>query len=257
MDFNRDELRRQLRTTQEAHGPATRRFRAALDRLLHATGAEATAAKRDLLLNGLDRRRFLRVGGVAVVSTAILGACGGGDDAATDATTTTSGPPNPTADDITILRTATSIENLAVQVYTRAIEGGLLTTPTVLAAAKLFKEQHEDHAELLRGATANADGEPFDGPNPVVLQQLTPTIQGLRDERGVVRLAYDLEQSLAATYQSNVGKFTATRFNETVMSIAGVEARHAAILGAVIAEPIAPSAFAAPEGAIAAGTGVG
>lgn len=208
------------------------------------------------LTSRLDRRRFLRVGGIVVASAAVLGACGSGGEAATDATTTTSGPPEPTPDDIAILRTATSIENLAVEVYTRAIDGGLLTTPAVLAAAKLFKEQHEDHAELLRGATANADGEPFAGPNPVVLQQLTPAIQALRGERDVVQLVYDLEQRLAATYQSNAGKFTATRFNESVMSIAGVEARHAAILGAVIGQPIAPKAFATSDTAVATGTGI-
>lgn len=197
-----------------------------------------------------SRRAFLRTSGLAVVSAAALAACGG-TDAAEEAATTTTGPPEPTPDDLTTLRTATSLENLLVQVYTRAIDGGLLTTPAVLDAAKLFKLQHQEHAELLLGATINADGEPYEDPNPVLLGQITPVIASLRDERGVVQLLLDLEQQAVATYQASTGRFTATRFNETALAIGGVESRHTAVLAPIVGQPAAPKPFATPERAIA------
>lgn len=256
MDINTDQLRRDALATEDAHRAAMRPFRHLLDRLFGEPAAATPRQKADVVLNGIDRRRFMQIGGLSVVSAAVLAACGSDDEggAAAGSSTTTTGAPS--ASDITILRTATSLENLAVEVYTRAIEGGLLTTAAVLDTAKLFRDQHKEHAELLKGATAHAGGEPFTAANPAVLQQLTPTIQGLRDQAGVVRLAYDLELSAAATYQATTGTFADVKLNEALMSIGGVEARHAAVLASVVGQPISPKAFATTERAVTPGTGV-
>ena len=69
---------------------------------------------------------------------------------------TTTGPP--TADDkktdLALLRTATSLELLAVAVYGKAEP--LLKSADIRAAARLFASQHREHAEQLQAATEEA-----------------------------------------------------------------------------------------------------
>ncbi len=68
--------------------------------------------------------------------------------------------------------------------------------------------------------------------------------------------ALDLENVAASTYQANVGQFRDATLNVAIMSVGGVEARHAAALAAVLGKPSAPKAFQTTMGAVKAGTGV-
>jgi Ferritin-like domain len=207
---------------------------------------EATAMR-------LDRRRFIRLGGVAVATAAIVAACVG-DDEQKSADDTEARPRS--ANDATILRTASSIEALAVAVYRTAIESDLVTTRTIADAAELFQSQHQEHGALFEAETENAGGEPFTDPNPVLLDQLRPTIDALDSETGVIQLAYDLEVVAANTYQANVGSFDDNKLNQALMSVGGVEARHAALLAASLGLPSVPSAFQVTDDALRPGTGV-
>jgi hypothetical protein len=85
-----------------------------------------------------------------------------------------------------------------------------------------------------------------------VLEALQPTINGLSDEMGVVQLAYDLEVAASQTYQFAVAKVSDTSLNKALMSVGGVEARHAAILGAVLMTMIPPSGFQGIDKAVPA-----
>lgn len=264
MDISLDQLRRDAAETQVEHRRVMNPMRELVSRLfLDDRGARyATRTKSDLVLGGFDRRRFLRISGVTVASAAVLAACGGDDN--DDATTgTTTGGGASTSQDITILRTASSIERLAVDVYQTAIDSGLVTTAAVGSAAGLFQAQHVEHAELFEGATSSLGGEPFTTANTAVLELLQPTIDGLSDELGVIQLAYDLEAAAAATYFSTVGVFDDASLNTAAMSVGGVEARHVAVLGNVLSElgdatrvPVAANGFQTAEGAVPAGTGV-
>lgn len=258
MDYSVDHVRRELRESQVEHVAALRTMRDIVGRLFSSSSnvaAESQSAKADFVTGGLNRRSFLRIGGVTVATAAVFAACGGDEDA------TTAGEDEGEAKkaspaDITILRTASSIEAVAFDVYQTAIDSGLVTTPAVVAAAKLFQEQHKEHGDLFKGATRERGGEPFATANPVLMQQLQPAIAALRDEAGVVRLAYDVENVATSTYYTTAGAFEDATLNVTTMSIGGVEARHAAVLAAVIGQPPAPGAFRTAAGAVTAGTGV-
>jgi hypothetical protein len=258
VDIQHDELRRLARDTQTTHRATMRPLRSALSRVFGERKVPA-AVKSELTSPGLHRRGFLRIGGLTIASAAIIAACGGDDDdgssGATSGTTSTTAAARD-SDDATILRTASSIEALAVAAYQQGIDSGLVTTAAVADAATLFQSQHREHLELFAGLTEQAGGTPFRDPNPAILEQLQPTIAALVDEAGVVRLAYDLEVAAAQTYQANVATFSDATLNAAIMSVGGVEARHVAVLAAVLGTPAVPAAFQVTDSAVPAGTGV-
>jgi hypothetical protein len=205
---------------------------------------------------GLDRRGFLRIGGLSVATTAILAACGpASEDAEEAAEEAEEQRPKGAQKDIDVLRTASSLEALAVSVYQMASDGGLLRTGAIGEAAKLFRSQHDEHAGLFQSATRKLGGRAFEAPNPVVMQTLQEPLGNLKTEADVARLARGLEMVLAATYQANVGQVVDKKLNATMMSVGAVEARHAALLSTVLGEPSAPKAFQPTEGAVTPGTG--
>jgi hypothetical protein len=215
------------------------------------------------------------VGGVVLLGGAVLAACGSDNrnwwwgaattGAATGAATTT--PTTAAAasagGDVTILRTASSIEELAVAAYQTAIDSGLVKTAAIADAAKLFQSQHREHSAQFQAATKAAGGQPFTMPNPAVLAAIKPMVDALKDEKGVVALAFELETAAAQSYQSYVGTFTDPKLNPAIMAVGGVEARHAAVLSQVLNSlgdtstmPV-PKAFQVTDKAVMAGTGVG
>lgn len=262
MDISQDHLRREAQATQDDQDRAVRGFRQLLARVFDGNNAVDAETKSGLVVpGGVNRRGFLKVGGLTVAGAAIFAACGGDDTedegaAGGDTTDTTEGGKG-SEKDITILRTASSLEELAVAAYQMGIDSGLVTTAAVADAAKLFQAQHKEHSELFKGATTAMGGEAFAEPNPAVLAQLDPAIKALKTEKDVLKLAYDLESAAAATYFSTAGQFDDIALNEAAMSVGGIEARHVAILGGVLGLDQFPKAgFQTADGAVAAGTGV-
>ena len=255
-DVSRDELGRATREVQAEHERAIRPLAAALDRLF-GTDEVSSAARSDVVLGGLARRRFLRIGATTVAAAAVLAACGDADGSGSEAAETTSTTEKAgAAGDITVLRTASSLELVAVATYDQAVKSGLLTTPAVVEAAKTFLRQHKDHAAVFESLTKKLGGKPYTTANPVVTQQLAPRLAGLRSERDALTLALELERSAAATYLASVGTFEDLKLNEAVMSVGGVEARHAAVLAGVLGQPAVPGAFGTTAGAVPPGTGL-
>jgi rubrerythrin len=275
--MNHDDIRREARASQVDHERSMPVLRDAMNRFFdreQRTADETSAA----MLGGLTRRNLFRVGGMGIAGAALLAACG--SDKAAPAATTAAGttlPPTTVAGtmaptttlamagttaaaamsgDVVILRTASSIEELAVAAYQIAIDSGLVKTAAVADAAKLFQSQHKEHSQLFQAATTKAGGTPFTMPNPAVLAALKPKIDALKDEAGVLALALMLETAAAQTYQSNVGAVTDLALNKALMSVGGVEARHAAVLAGVLGQPAVPRSFGGADNAIAAGTGV-
>ena len=263
MDISNDYVRREAKESQLEHTSSMRSMRELVNRLFGDTN-ESGIAKADFATGGLNRRKFMQIGGLTVATAAVFAACGSDDsddgvDAAGEGSDTTMGDKSggKGADgDIQILRTASSLEVLAVDVYQKAIDSGLVKTAAVADAAKLFQAQHKEHSELFQGATKKLGGEAFDKPNPVVLQSLQGPIGALKDEMGVLELALMLEQAAAATYQSTVGAFKDASLNQAAMSVGGVEARHVAVLSSVLKKAPVPKAFQTTDGAVTAGTGV-
>lgn len=261
MEISNDFVRREANESQIEHSSAMRSMRELVNRLFGDTD-ESGIAKADFATGGLNRRKFLQIGGLTVATAAVFAACGSDDSdkgvaaSGDDSSDTTMAEGGGADSDIKILRTASSLEVLAVDVYQKAIDSGLVKTAAVGDAAKLFQAQHKEHSELFQGATKKLGGEAFDKPNPVVLQSLQGPIGALKDEMGVLQLALMLEQAAAATYQSTVGAFKDRSLNQAAMSVGGVEARHVAVLSSVLKLAPVPKAFQTKDGAVTAGTGV-
>lgn len=287
-NFSSDEIRRQARQSQIDHESAMPQLSTSMLRFLDR-GDRDFDQTSGILTGGITRRSLFRVGGITVAGAAILAACGSdskavsttsgsttpapaastaGTTAATTADTTAATTAGTTAattagttaaaasGDIVALRTASSVEELAVAAYQIAIDSGLVTTPAVADAAKLFQSQHREHSAFFQAATKKAGGEPFSMPNPAVLEALQPVIKALKDEKGILMLAYDLELAAAQTYQSGVGNVTDLALNKALMSVGGVEARHAAVIASVLGQDPVPLSFGGIDKAIKFGTGV-
>jgi hypothetical protein len=205
------------------------------------------------LLGTVTRRRFLQIGGTLSMG-AVLAACigGGSNKQPRDS----SGGAGGRRADTTITRTFSSVEAVAVVVYTTALDSGLLTTPAVADLAKLFRSHHQEHAALFVGTTRDLGGAPFTDPNPIVMQQVQPVLDSTRDETTAVNLALDVETILADTYQATMGTFADRSFNVAAMSVGGAEARHAAALAQMLGVLPVPQAFETTDRAVAAGNGV-
>ena len=258
MDISSEFIRREAKESQVEHDASMKTMRSLVNRLFGDT-SESGIAKADFVTGGLNRRKFLQIGGLTVATAAVFAACGSDDTADGNGTAAEGEDEEMGAaaeGDITILRTASSLEVLAVDVYQKAIDSGLVKTAAIADAAKLFQAQHREHAALFQGATKKMGGEEMTEANPVVLQTLQGPLAALKDETGVVQLALMLEQAAAATYQSTVGAFKDVTLNQAAMSVGGVEARHVAVLSSVLKQPGAPKAFQTTDGAVAAGTGV-
>lgn len=267
-----DHLRRLVRDSERAQRDAMPRYDRAVSRFLESPHTAEQSSQ--VLLAGMSRRSLFRVGGIGLAGAVLLAACGSDGNSAmttapgtvpagaTDTTMAGTMPDtmpgtDPMADgDVVLLRTASSLEHLAVAAYQIAIDSGLVTTTAVGDAAMRFQEHHQEHAAFFEAATTKMGGTAFTDPNPVVLAALKPSIDALKDEAGVIALALQLERAAAATYQSGVGVVLDASLNKALMSVGGVEARHAAVLAGALGQMAVPAAFGSIDGAVAAGTGV-
>ncbi len=244
MEIYQDELRRQLRDLDREHTAAMPKWRDALMRLLVGDKETSTEAKAGVLLGGFNRRRFMKLSGGALAAGTILAACGDDDEGSGDeggTTDSTNEESEASKADITVARTAASLEIFAVSVYDTAIQNAaaLKISDGVAKAAALFKAQHDEHGKAFNGAAVQLGGEEYTEPNPTAKQQFATTIAELKTEQDVLRFAYVLEVIAAQTYQAVGAKMLSTpTLRQTAMSVGGVEARHAAVLAMFLQPPV-------------------
>lgn len=245
-----DEVRRVLRDADRAQRDALPSWRRALDRAFDPTSGATDDERRGLV--GLPPRRAFLTGSAVLAAGAVLAACttkapdqipvsGSAPTVPLNPTTTAPGSP---AQNIVLVATGQSIELLAVQTYQTAIDSGLLTTPAILDAVRLFQQQHREHGDLL-GATMRTLGQaPVTAPNQYLAENVVdPAVSELTDETSVVQLALALENLAAATYVKATPVLTTPELREAIMSIGGVEARHVAVLHGVLGTTPAPVPF--------------
>lgn len=243
MDISKDELRRELRDLDAEHREVMPKWRDSLMRLLVDDKETPTEAKADVLLGGFNRRRFMRLTGLAAVGGAVLAACGDdekseGGSAPAETTATTAAGGNKT--DQTIARTAASLEIFAVAVYDKAImnAAALKISDPIAKAAVLFKGHHDEHAKAFNAAAVQLGGQPYNDPNPTAAKAFEAQIAALKTEQDVLKFAFALEQIAAQTYQGVGMKLSTPMLRQTAMTVGGVEARHMAILGHFIKPPM-------------------
>jgi rubrerythrin len=245
-DLNNDEVRRRLRAVDRMNTSVMPRWRDALDRLIGDDRLSADSKASILGVPSPNRRDLFKIGGASILGVALLAACGSDSADApsspvvpatqpvdTGAPTTAATPATSvtgSADmDLVLARTAASLEKLAVDTYGTA--AGLITTPAVLAAATMFAGHHQMHLDALNGVLMGAGAKPITQMNQAVYDALVkPALDAAKTEMDAVNLALSLEEAAAQTYVYAGGTLSTPSLRSTIMTIGGVEARHAAVL---------------------------
>ncbi len=259
-DMNQDEIRRQLRAVDRMNDEAMPKWRALLDRIVGGDPTISTDEKAAVLgVPSTTRRTLFKFGGATIIGAAVLAACGSDKD--TKATTTaapgttggsattmapgttmgsatTMAPASSTPgtgamsgaqQDLVLARTAASLEKLAVEVYGTA--AGLLTTQAIKDAATTFAGHHQQHLDALNGVITKSGGSAVTEQNQAVYDALiAPALAAAKSEGDAVKLAVMLEEAAAQTYVFAGGALSTPALRSTIMTIGGVEARHAAVL---------------------------
>ena len=247
MDLNRDELRRELKAIDADNKAVMPRWYDALRQIVGGGSKMSTDEKAALLgVPSPGRRQLFKVGGATIVGAAVLAACGS-DDTSSAGTTMGGGDTSDATGgdggmDLALARTAASLEQLAIDAYTTAAGSGLVTTAAIGDAAALFLEHHTAHRDALNGAITDAGGEAVETANEAVFKAMVePAIGAAKSEADIVRLALDLELAAAQAYAFAGGTLSVPALRSTIMTIGGIEARHAAVLqvAAQAASPLA------------------
>lgn len=204
--------------------------------------------------NPISRRTLLRTG-AAGAAAVTLAACGKSKSSAGDTTTTTA-PPQP--GDVAIIRTGAALELLIVDLYDKAAQSKVLTTAAIAAATKQFAGNHKEHLDLFQTEAVKMGAAKVSAPHQELAAQLESRVSGVHDEKAVAGLLLDIEKLAAATYQGDVGRFSAPylRLNQVVMSVGAVAARQAALLATLLGQPAVPAALQRPDGGLAPGSGL-
>lgn len=247
-DYSSDEIRRQLRESDTEHNDAMHAWNDALEIILDPA-TDATEDEKAHFL-GLPARRAFLVGGSVLAGSAFLAACTkpkqqtpvtGSTVPKSSVTTTTA--PGSEANNKILLRTAQSLEVLAVDVYQKAIESGLVTTPSLVDMMKLFQSQHREHGAALDAPIKAAGGTVVTTANGYLMANtVDKALSELTDEKSVLALARDVESIAAQTYTKASYVLTLPALRQASMSIGAVEARHITVLNAALGYTVVPLA---------------
>lgn len=231
------ELDRQLRAVDAEQRAADKPWREALKRIFDPDSGVSDQEKA-ALLGVPGRRQFLKIGGATVLGGAILAACSSsGSSSRSSSSTAAVGGSSSSAtggvDDLTLARTAASLEALAVATYQTAAGSGKVTTPAVVKIATVYMDHHKQHLDALNGVITSAGGKAVTDPNAAVKAALVDPVVSdpSLDEAKIVKLAFDLEGAAAQTYTFAAGALSTPQLRSTIMTIGGIEARHQAIIG--------------------------
>jgi rubrerythrin len=191
----------------------------------------------------LGRRTLIRNGAITVSLGAITAACGTGRTGSTDPGRLGVGDQAPELldeeiTDLTLMRTAQSLEYTALDVYAAAAATDALGSGES-ALVERFVEDHQRHAEAVGAIIVGLDGEPFECANPFLVERAVIPILGAIDgsddlPRDLLQIAYAFEQLAAASYQSLVSMLVDRQLRTSAMTIGTEENRHAAALAAAL-----------------------
>lgn len=207
------------------------------------------AAGDDHVPEGLaNRRSFLLMGGGTVAVAAVLASCSrskpkvvktGSTPSTADVTTTTA--PSSPEGDVVLLRTAQSIEALALKTYEKILAGGKVTDAGATEMIKLFEKHHQEHSDALTGQIQALGGEPYTDANEYLDQTvITAQLDAIEDQAGALKLVVEIENIAAQTYTLAGGEMTTPELREFVMSIGPSEARHMSVVYGLLKTPQVP-----------------
>jgi hypothetical protein len=205
-----------------------------------------------------SRRQALRLGGVTLGLGAIVAACG--DDRGGDESAGRVGYAPPVTDlgdyavtDAVLLRTASSLELTAVEVYGAVIELGALSGEAQQLAESLH-DSHQAVADAFGELTVAAGGEAWECTNPWLMERSIEPILAVIAEsddvaRDVFALAISIEDLTAATHQAFTVQLSESDQRLASAEAAALESRQSAALAIANggAEAyVSPAVFGAP-----------
>lgn len=217
LDFDVDRFNEAVAESNEQHHEAMR----TIDRDIRDLHAETRRA-----VGGATRRDFLIRSALATTAVTI------GSQVLPMGRLFTGVAGAQTLTDPDIAAFAASLEYTAVAVYTAAAASGKITTKAVADAAATFSTQHMAHGDAFTGASA---GKIAKGTNNKSLHEALMTLLGQAANEGdVIKLAFEVENAAAATYQFAMGMLQDVNAQKLAASILAIEAGHAAVLGNIL-----------------------
>jgi hypothetical protein len=229
------DLRRLVAEVDDRHHAGMATMADDLGELIHGEPARSMGASRRRFLQGVGLGGLALTIGQAVVPVSSL-------------LTPAYGAAGVKLTDEQIAAFAESLELAAVAAYQAA--ASKLTTAAVAQAAVTFAGHHTQHATAF---AAIAKGGATGKPNPKLLETVSGQLRDAPDEKTVVQIAYDLENSAASTYLYALGVLSGQGALELTASILPVESQHAVVLGQVLGLPM----FEATAGASDPNAGTG
>lgn len=218
-------------------------------------------------MEAVNRRRFLTTTGATLSLGALVAACGGESDAGgiprVGTVPPTTALPDAPVTDVALLRTSTSLEHSAMNVY-EALGSTLGADAGELASR--FLADHEANAATFAELTTAAGGEVFACPNPRFQRvYIEPAIQLIEGGDEVepspdaaadsLTVAHALESLIGSTCQSFVPMLNDQELRMEMMNIGQQAARRSAVLAMLINPDVLidssslPGGTAAEEGA--------
>ena len=191
--------------------------------------------------SGTTRRQVLTTGAFGAAAAAFLAACGTKTDksagqSGVDPTTTSTPPSIPPVEvseadlaaDTDMLRTATSIELLAADLYDEY--GPKISDAEWKANAERFAEDHRTAAAEFR--TETPAKYRVDEPNQWLIDNsVTPIEDQLTDDRAILGFFTGLESTITATYITAVSSFSQVEGRAQFAGYAEAAARRNALMG--------------------------
>ncbi len=253
LDVSEGELIRNITELDELHQdqslPALRSSVQAWIEINHERGPRS-----DPSTGTISRRGLLIGSGAAAIGGVLIAACGS-SNSSTGTTTpttytqsTTSNSPASLTGDLKVAALAASLENLGIYAYNAGIKAATAgklgsVPPAIVTFATTAKAQHTQHAAAWNAALTGAGKAKVTETDPA----LTPTVNQMfgqvTDVAGLAKLALEIENIAAQTYQSAVGALSSTSAIKVAASIHPVEMQHAAILNLVLGNYPVPNAF--------------
>jgi hypothetical protein len=202
-----------------------------------------------------SRRDVLRIGGLSVATATIISACvehQRGQIGRVGAVPTTAKLPDAAVTNVTLLRTASSLEHSIINVYNQIIGKSNLLDPKYNDMFTRFRDDHVADAKVFEALTTAAGGTAWTCGNPKLddvimnpaldrITKATPatsTSKAIKPSddprRDMLNFAHGLESMGAATQQALVALFTDPALRSKAMTVGAREGRHAALLALTI-----------------------
>ncbi len=245
MQITERELHQMTADMDEMHHAVMPKLSSALDDIAEGIRHDL-AVLSSIVQKETSRRSFIKgglVGSGMLAGGAVLAACGGA--------ASSSGTPTPMMNgsvDLTVARLASSLEVLAINTYDAALKaatsGSLGTVPPAVATfATTALGHHKDHRNAWNAALQKAGQKAQTAPDPALNGMVQQKLKMVSNVTDVANLALLLENVAAETYANGAGLLQSKANRLVSMSIAPVEAQHAAILSFVLGQYPIPNAF--------------